>query len=189
MAHALRASHAAILVGAGTVAADDPRLTTRLVEGPSPVRIVLDSKLRLSQSASVVTDGAAPTILATTDLAPIDRRREFAQHDVEVLVLPLTQDGRVDIGSLLDELGARGIASLLVEGGASVITAMIRERRVSRLVVSIAPLVLGEGIAAVGDLDILRLRDALSFRRASFSQVGPDVIFDGELEPRSEDDA
>ena len=189
MAHALRASHAAILVGAGTVAADDPRLTTRLVEGPSPVRIVLDSKLRLSPRASVVTDGAAPTILATTDLAPIDRRREFAQHDVEVLVLPSTQDGRVDIGSLLDELGARGIASLLVEGGASVITAMIRERRVSRLVVSIAPLVLGEGIAAVGDLDILRLRDALSFRRASFSQVGPDVIFDGELEPRSEDDA
>ena len=189
MAHALRASHAAVLVGAGTVAADDPRLTARLVEGPSPVRVVLDSTLRLSPHASVVTDGAAPTILATTDLAPVDRRREFAQHAVEVLVLPSTPDGRVDIGSLLDELGARGMATLLVEGGASVITAMIRERRVSRLVVSIAPLVLGEGIAAVGDLDILRLRDALSFRRASFSQLGPDVIFDGELEPGSEGDA
>ena len=189
MAHALRASHAAVLVGAGTVAADDPRLTARLVEGPSPVRVVVDSKLRLSPRANVVTDGSSPTILATTDLAPVDRRREFAQHPVEVLVLPSTPDGRVDIGSLLDELGARGMATLLVEGGASVITAMIRERRVSRLVVSIAPLVLGEGIAAIGDLDILRLRDALSFRHASFSQLGPDVIFDGELEPGSEDDA
>ena len=189
MAHALRASHAAVLVGAGTVAADDPRLTARLVEGPSPVRIVVDSTLRLSSSSSVVTDGASPTILATTDLAPVDRRREFARRDVEVLVLPCTPEGRVDLGSLLDELGARGMATLLVEGGAGVITAMIREHRVSRLVVSIAPLVLGAGIEAVGDLDILRLRDALSFRRASFSQLGPDVIFDGELEPRSEGDA
>lgn len=186
LAHALRASHAAVLVGAGTVAADDPRLTARLVEGPSPVRVVLDSKLRLSPRANVVTDGAAATILATTDLAPIERRRVFERRAVEVLVLPSTPDGRVDLGSLLDELGVRGMATLLVEGGASVITAMIRERRVSRMVVSIAPLVLGMGIEAVGDLDILRLRDALTFRRAAFSQLGPDVIFDGELEPRSE---
>ena len=98
LAHALRASHAAVLVGAGTVAADDPRLTARLVEGPSPVRVVVDSTLRLSPRANVVTDGAAPTILATTDLAPVDRRREFARPDVEVLVLPSTADGRVDLG-------------------------------------------------------------------------------------------
>jgi 3,4-dihydroxy 2-butanone 4-phosphate synthase/GTP cyclohydrolase II len=185
LAHSLRASHGAVLVGAGTVVADDPRLTARLVEGPSPIRVVVDSTLRLSPQASVVTDGAAPTILATTGRAPVDRRREFTRHAVEVLVLPSTADGRVDLGALLDELGARGVATLLVEGGAGLITAMIRERRVSRLVVSIAPLVLGAGIEAIGDLDILRLRDALSFRRASFTQLGPDVIFDGELEPRS----
>jgi 3,4-dihydroxy 2-butanone 4-phosphate synthase/GTP cyclohydrolase II len=188
LAHALRASHAAVLVGAGTVAADDPRLTARLVEGPSPIRVVLDSKLRLSPDANVITDGAAATILATTDLAPSHRRRGFSRL-AEVLVLPSTPDGRVDLDSLLDELGDRGIATLLVEGGAGVITAMIRERRVSRLVVSIAPMVLGTGIEAVGDLDILRLRDALTFRRAGFSQLGPDVIFDGELEPRSAGDA
>ena len=168
LAHSLRASHAAVLVGAGTVAADDPRLTARLVEGPSPIRVVLDSSLRLSPRASVVTDDTAPTILATTDRAPVDRRRDFERRAVEVLVLPSTADGRVDLGSLLDELGARGMATLLVEGGAGVITAMLRERRVSRLVVSIAPLVLGAGIEAIGDLDIMRLRDALSFRRASF---------------------
>jgi riboflavin-specific deaminase-like protein len=155
------------------------------VEGPVPVRVVLDSTLRLSASAHVVTDGAASTILATTEQAPLARRRQFAEHQAEVLVLPATADGRVDLGALLDELGSRGMASLLVEGGAGVITAMLRERRVSRLVVSIAPLVLGSGIEAVGDLDIMRLRDALTFRRMSFSQLGPDVIFDGELEPRS----
>ncbi len=185
LAHALRASHAAVLVGAGTVAADDPRLTPRLVEGPAPVRVVLDSALRLSPSAHVVTDGAAPTILATTKRAPVARRREFSQRQAEVLVLPATQDGRVELGALLDELGSRGLATALVEGGAGLITAMLRERRVHRLIVSIAPMVLGSGIEAVGDLDIMRLRDALAFRRASFSQLGADVIFDGELEPRT----
>lgn len=185
LAHALRASHAAVLVGAGTVAADDPRLTPRLVEGPAPVRVVIDSALRLSPSAHVVTDGAAPTILATTKRAPMSRRREFSQRQAEVLVLPATRDGRVELGALLDELGSRGIATALVEGGAGLITAMLRERRVHRLIVSIAPIVLGSGIEAVGDLDILRLRDALAFRRASFSQLGADIIFDGELEPRS----
>jgi 5-amino-6-(5-phosphoribosylamino)uracil reductase/diaminohydroxyphosphoribosylaminopyrimidine deaminase/5-amino-6-(5-phosphoribosylamino)uracil reductase len=186
LAHALRASHAAVMVGAGTVAADNPRLTARLVEGPSPVRVVVDSTLRLALSAHVVADGAAPTILATTQRAPVERRRQFARPGVEVVVLPATDDGRVDLGSLLDELGSRGMPSVMVEGGAGLITAMLRERRVRRLVVSVAPLVLGRGIEAVGDLDILRLRDALAFRRASFSQLGADVIFDGELDPASD---
>jgi GTP cyclohydrolase II len=188
-AHGLRASHAAVMVGAGTVIADDPRLTTRLVQGPSPVRIVVDSTLRLSPSAKVVTDGAAPTILATTDRATHQRRRAFATSGGDVVVLPATRDGRVDLGALLDELGRRGLDSVLVEGGAGLITALLREHRVRRLVVSIAPIVVGAGIEAVGDLDIARLRDALAFRRASFSQVGPDVIFDGELEPWTETNA
>lgn len=188
-AHALRASHAAVMVGAGTVVADDPRLTPRLVKGPSPVRIVVDSTLRLPPSSNVVTDGAAPTLLATTARATAHRRRQFATSGAEILLLPSMPDGRVDLGALLDELGRRGLESVLVEGGAGLITALLREHRVRRLVVSIAPMVLGAGIEAVGDLDIARLRDALAFRRASFSQVGPDVIFDGELEPWSDGSA
>jgi len=99
-----------------------------------------------------------------------------------VLVLPAMAGGRVELGALLQELGRRGMRSVLVEGGASLITAMLHERRVRRLVVSIAPMVLGSGIEAVGELDILRLRDALVFRRAAFTQLGADVIFDGELD-------
>ena len=188
-AHGLRASHPAVMVGVGTVIADDPRLTTRLVEGPSPLRIVVDSSLRLSPSANVVTDRAAPTVLATTHRAAHERRRAFANLGAEVVVLPATSEGRVDLGRLLDELGRRGLDSVLVEGGAGLITAMLREHRVRRLVVSIAPMIVGAGIEAVGDLDIARLRDALAFRRASFSQVGPDVIFDGELDPSGEANA
>ncbi len=189
LAHRLRSLHTAVLVGAGTVMADDPRLTARLVDGPTPVRVVVDSTLRLPLSARLLNDGAAPTIVATTQRAPVERRASFAARGAEVLVLASTPGGQVDLGALLEELGRRGMPSLLVEGGAGVITAMLRERRVRRLVVSIAPLVLGSGIEAVGELDIMRLRDALAFRRASFSQLGPDVIFDGELEGPREADA
>jgi riboflavin biosynthesis pyrimidine reductase len=150
---------------------------------------VVDSTLRLSPSANVVSDGAAPTILATTERAPVAKRRQFSGTQAEVLVLPATADGRVDLDALLDALGSRGLATALVEGGAGLITAMLREHRVHRLVVSIAPIVLGSGIEAVGDLDIMRLRDALAFRRASFSQLGADVIFDGELEPEPRTEA
>jgi riboflavin biosynthesis pyrimidine reductase len=125
-------------------------------------------------------------VLATTERAPAERRRTFTEAGVEVLVLPQTADGRVDLGGLLEELGRRGIDSVLVEGGAGLITAMLREHRVRRLVVSIAPMILGAGIEAVGDLDIVRLREAIAFRRATFSQVGPDVIFDGEMDPWGE---
>ena len=183
LAHELRASHAAVMVGVGTAIADDPRLTTRLVQGASPLRIVVDSGLRLSPSARVVMDGAAPTMLATTGRASDERRRAIEGAGAEVVTLPATPDGRVDLGALLDELGQRDIDSVLVEGGAGLITAMLREHHARRLVVSIAPTIIGAGIEAVGDLDIVRLRDAISFRRASFSQVGPDLIFDGELDP------
>jgi 5-amino-6-(5-phosphoribosylamino)uracil reductase/diaminohydroxyphosphoribosylaminopyrimidine deaminase/5-amino-6-(5-phosphoribosylamino)uracil reductase len=188
-AHRLRATHDAVMVGVGTVMADNPRLTTRLVDGPSPTRVVVDSTLRLPMTAAVMNDGAAHTILGTTSRAPVGRRRELASRGADVVVLPSTAGGRVDLGALLDELGRRELASVLVEGGAALITAMLAERHVRRLVVSIAPLIMGAGIEAVGDLDIMRLRDALAFRRASFSQLGPDVIFDGELEPADPDRA
>lgn len=187
-AHGLRASHAAIMVGVGTVLADDPQLTARLVDGPSPLRVVVDSTLRTPLSARLIMDRAVPTILAATERADGARRRAATSAGVEVLIFPQTSDGRVELGALLDELGSRGLESVLVEGGAGLITSMLREQRVRRLVVSIAPLVLGAGIEAVGDLDVMRLRDALKFRRASFTQLGPDVLFDGELEPSIEAD-
>lgn len=186
LAHGLRASHEVVAVGIGTVLADDPRLTVRLASGPSPVRVVVDSRLRIPLDARLLSDGAVETIVATTDRADPAKRRAVEGAGAQVIRVGCTDDGRVDLAELLDELGARGYASLLVEGGAGLITAMVRGGHVRRLVVSIAPMLLGEGIEAVGELDIRRLRDALTFRRARFTQLGPDVIFDGELEPRTE---
>lgn len=181
LAHRLRGSHDAVLVGVGTVIADNPRLTTRLVEAPSPTRVVVDSRLRLPREANVLNDRASPTIVITTSQAPQESRREVAAMGVEVLVAASDPSGRVDLVDMLRLLRAVGIRSVLVEGGAGVITSVLRARLCDRLVVCIAPRVMGEGIDAVGDLGTERLAEAIGFASASFSACGEDAIFDGEI--------
>jgi riboflavin-specific deaminase-like protein len=178
LAHQLRAEHQAVLVGVGTVIADNPRLTVRLVPGQSPRRVIVDSTLRSPLDCHVLCDGAVPTTVATTSRAPADRRALVRERGVEVLVVPEDECGHVSLQALVQMLGVR---SLLIEGGGSVITSALRQRLVKRLVVCIAPLVIGSGIEAVGELDVARLRDALTFGAASFRVLDEDVIFDGRL--------
>lgn len=181
LAHRLRGTHDAVLVGVGTVIADNPRLTTRLVQAPSPRRIVADSHLRLPLDAHVLRDGAAPTTVVTTNQAPEERRRAIAGAGVDVLVAAADPIGRVDLTDMVRVLKQTGVRSLLVEGGAGIITSVLRAGLCDRLVVCVAPRLIGRGIEAVGDLGIERLRDALSFSRANFTPCGEDVIFDGDI--------
>ena len=179
LAHELRAAHDAVLVGIGTVLADDPKLTVRLVAGDSPVRIVVDSRLRIPPDANVLKPGAL-TIVATTSLATEARAAAIRARGAEVLCVKADADGHVDMRELFARLRRDGIRSLLIEGGRGIITTALREHLVDRLTVCIAPKVIGEGIAAVGDLGIDRLRDAMTFERAGFTAYGGDVIFYGE---------
>jgi GTP cyclohydrolase II len=185
LAHELRAAHDAVLVGIGTVLADDPKLTVRLVPGDSPIRIVVDSTLRIPPDASVL-DAAARTIVATTTSASEERAAAVIARGAEVLRVQADADGKVDLRALLARLRADGIRSLLVEGGRGIITAALRGRLVDRLTVCIAPKVIGEGIAAVGDLHIDRLRDALTFERSGFIAYGDDIVFYGEPAERAQ---
>ncbi len=179
LAHELRAAHDAVLVGIGTVLADDPKLTVRLVPGDSPVRVVVDSHLRVPLDANVLRTADARTIVATTALASEERAAAIRMRGAEVLRVK-DDDGQVDLRDLLAHLRGAGIRSLLIEGGRGIITTALRERVVDRLTVCIAPKVIGEGIAAVGDLHIDRLRDAMTFERAGFIACGDDVVFYGE---------
>ena len=145
--HELRAKHDAIMVGVGTDCKDDPRLTVRLAEGRNPLRIVVDSVLRTPLTAAVLTKGAAPgTVLTVTDRAPAAKRDEVRALGATVLCLPTNTGGRVDLVALLAALDDRGVGSVLVEGGAGLITALLRARLVDRLVVCVAPKILGAGI-------------------------------------------
>ena len=180
LAHELRAAHDAVLIGIGTVLADDPKLTVRLAPGRSPVRVVVDSQLRIPLDANVLDTSDARTIIATTTDASQDRAAAIRARGAEVLRVKADADGHVDLGDLLARLRADGIQSLLVEGGRGIITAALRAHLVDRLTVCIAPKVIGEGIAAVGDLHIDKLCDAMTFERAGFIASGGDVIFYGE---------
>jgi riboflavin-specific deaminase-like protein len=179
--HELRASHDAVLVGVGTAVADNPRLTVRLVEGRSPVRIVVDSTLRIPLDRALLTDRAAPTIIATTARAPEERIRAVEAQGAEVLAVGQDATGRVDLAALLERLRAREIRSVMVEGGGTVITSALRDRLVDRLVVCIAPKLVGEGVDAVNDLNILKMSDALTLTDTRFERLGDDLIFEGRL--------
>ncbi|QYJ15635.1 Riboflavin biosynthesis protein RibD [Rubrobacter xylanophilus DSM 9941] len=181
-AHELRARHDAVMVGVGTVCRDDPRLTVRLAPGENPLRVVVDSTLRTPPSAAVLSDGAAGrTVLAVTGRAPRERRARAERLGARVLRLPEDGEGRVELRSLLAALRERGIRSVMVEGGAALITSFLRERLADRLAVCVAPKLLGCGIEAVGELGIHDLGGALLLEEPSVTVCGTDILVEGEI--------
>lgn len=182
-AHKLRMEHDAIMVGIGTVLADDPRLTVRLIEGRDPLRVVVDSRLRIPLTAQVLKSAVVSnTIIATTDAADARRVERLRRHGATVLVLPSGKNPvGVDLKKLLRQLGKRRIGSILVEGGSGIITSLLAARLVDRLVVVTAPRILGRGIEAIGDLGITRLSNAIRFTSVKTQRIGPDIVFDGRI--------
>jgi 3,4-dihydroxy 2-butanone 4-phosphate synthase/GTP cyclohydrolase II len=174
ISHGLRAACDAVLVGVGTAIVDDPRLTVRMVPGSSPLRVVLDSTLRLPSTAHVFDDEAR-TVVLTTSSSSEDRRAALRARAVGVHVV---EDGPrgVDLAGALQTLRALGVDSLLVEGGARVITSFFAEKLVDRLVVGIAPTIMGTGVEAVGDLGVASVAESVRLTNRSVHQVGDDLL-------------
>jgi GTP cyclohydrolase II len=179
ISHALRAACDAVLVGVGTVLADDPQLTVRMVPGVSPIRVVLDSGLRTPDDARVLDEEAA-TVIVTTNASSADRREALRGRGVSVMVVPAGPNG-VDLGAATETLLAGGIRSMLVEGGARVITSFLSSGLADRLVVGIAPRVLGAGTEAVRDLGITEVASSIRIVRRSVHVAGEDVLVAGDL--------
>jgi riboflavin-specific deaminase-like protein len=178
LTHALRAEHDAILVGIGTLLADDPQLTVRLWEGRSPNPVVLDSRLRTPLSSRLVADaGIRPLRIACTAAADAGGRALLEARGAEVLCLPAWSNGWVDLDELLCSLYQVGVRKLMVEGGAKVLTSFLRASLGDFAVVTVAPVLLG-GLPAVGALErghLPRLRDVASHR------LGDDWVLEGAL--------
>ena len=183
LAHQLRRENDCVLVGIGTVLADNPRLTVRLVNGRDPLRIIIDSLLRIPVTARVLQEGAAHhTVIATSDRADAARVRELEDLGAEILMLPEEANGAgLNLIELLTALGRRRVASVLVEGGAGIITSLLSARLVDRLVVVLAPKIIGRGLEAIGDLGITALEDAITFSSIKTRKLGDDIMFDGRL--------
>ena len=174
ISHGLRAACDAVLVGVGTAIIDDPQLTVRMVPGPSPLRVVLDSTLRLPSTARVLDDRAG-TVVITTQQSDEERRVALRVRSVGVHVVDAGPRG-VDLANALQSLRRLGVGSLLVEGGARVITSFFAEKLVDRLVVGIAPTIMGSGIDAVGDLGVARVAESVRLTNRSVHQAGGDLL-------------
>jgi diaminohydroxyphosphoribosylaminopyrimidine deaminase/5-amino-6-(5-phosphoribosylamino)uracil reductase len=173
--HRLRHIHDAILVGVNTVIADDPELTTRLegIQGRQPLRVVVDSQLRLRMSARVVGPN---TLIATT--------RAGRMGAAEVVKFPAAANGQVALQPLLDELGARGILSLLVEGGSAVHASFISQGLVDKVYAYIAPRLIGgrEAPGPLGGAGVERLAEAIPLRELDATRLGPDLLVTGYVD-------
>ena len=175
--HRLRALADAILVGAATVEHDDPRLTTRLVEGDSPVRVVIDPRRRLAADYRVFRDGAAPTLL----LCAAGRAgRAGERHGLaEVVGLPAAADDLPPPG-IVAALHARGLYSLYVEGGGRTVSRFLQAGALDRLQIAVAPMIIGSGRPGIGLPAIDDLAQALRPKSRRFA-LGDDVLFDCDL--------
>jgi diaminohydroxyphosphoribosylaminopyrimidine deaminase/5-amino-6-(5-phosphoribosylamino)uracil reductase len=185
--HRMRHAADALLVGSGTALQDDPLLTTRLPGGGgvNPLRIVVDSLLRLSLSSQLATVRPdCRTLVATSQRAPLDKQRQLESQGVEILRLPSYADGRVNIEALLAALGTRGVADLLVEGGATLSATLLQRRLIDKVVVFIAPKIIGgDGINVVAAFGVDTMADALQLYGMTSQSVGEDVMLEAYLKP------
>jgi GTP cyclohydrolase II len=175
LTHALRAAHDGILVGIGTVLADDPQLTVRLVEGRSPQPVVVDSRLRTPTSARLLS-GKRAAWIAATDGADERRGGVLETSGARVLRIPAWANGWVNLPELLARLHAQGIAHLMVEGGTKIITSFLRARLVDYAVVTVAPRFLG-GMSALAPSERGGLPRLQSW---AFDRLGDDLVLSGE---------
>ncbi len=181
-AHRLRDAADAILVGVGTVLADDPALTVRLVPGRSPLRAVLDRALRTPETAAVLRTGEAPTLVFHGPGTSPERRAAVASTGAELVEVPL--DGaRLSLEAVLAELGRRDVVRLLVEGGPTVHSALFAAGLVDHVAIFVAPKILGDARAPglASGLGITDMAHSLRIASPAVTRFGDDLLVTGDV--------
>ena len=173
-AHRWRSWVDGVLVGAATVAADDPQLTVRHVKGRNPRPLVVDGRLRVSPRARVFQRPGA--VLVTAADHPPRTLAPFVDAGVEIWPYEAPQ-GRIDLRRPLETAAQEGMTSLMLEGGGELAAAALRDRIVDQVMVFVAPRILGRGIAGIADLGIIKIEDALGLEEVQTRRLGPDLLY------------
>jgi len=179
----LRRKVDAVLVGIGTVLADNPTLTVHSdtdKDHKNPLRVVVDSKLRISPRAKILkVDDRTPTMVVTTRKSTQKKRKALERKGVQVLVVP-DKRGRVSLVSLLKHLGKEGVVSVLVEGGAQVNASFLKEKLTHKVYAFIAPRILGDdALGAYSNLGFGDLDQAVKLKHLKMEPVGSDILIQG----------
>ncbi len=178
MTHQLRAAHDAILVGIGTVIADDPQLNVRLVEGRDPQPVILDSRLRMPLECRLMRRTSNLPWIACAATVEESRQQALRQRGVAILPLPRLGDRGLDLPALLAALHQRGVRTLLVEGGARVLTSFLTSKLADFAIITIAPRWLG-GLNVISPARPTALP---TLSHPLYRTFGGDVVAAGELE-------
>jgi len=185
--HRLRAGMDAVMTGIGTVLKDDPLLSVRLPGRQAvhqPLRVIVDSHLRIPfHSQLVQTAKRYPTLVVTTRAAPAGKIERLKKRNVEVVVMKKDVHGRVNLKALLGELGRRGILSVLLEGGPTLNASVLGEGLVDRLILFLAPKIIGgeKSPGMIGGQGVLRVKDARSVKVMKMERIGPDFLIEGRF--------
>ncbi|MFQ5602028.1 MAG: bifunctional diaminohydroxyphosphoribosylaminopyrimidine deaminase/5-amino-6-(5-phosphoribosylamino)uracil reductase RibD [bacterium] len=180
--HKLRSRHDAILVGVGTVLADDPRLTVRHAPGVNPVRIVVDSQLSIPLDSKLLRDTRiARTVIASTTFASPEKAKRIADTGASVWRVNANSEKRVDLTSLWTKLGQEGITSVFVEGGSEIFTSMLKSNLADRIHFFVAPKILGDGLNPFGHLGIENLDYSLALTTLQTRHLGQDILITADI--------
>jgi GTP cyclohydrolase II len=179
MTHALRAAHDVILVGIGTVLADNPSLTVRLVVGRNPQPVVLDSRLRFPIFSKLLQQKALPPWIITNMAAEAERQAILEDLGARVYRLPAGDNGGIDIKELLETFGEMGINGIMVEGGAQIITSFLACQAVDQVIVTIAPVLVG-GVRVLDFFHQPRPKVYPRLVNVDYQRIGEDLIVRGD---------
>ena len=177
--HQIRNDVDAVMVGINTVIRDDPILDSRLVKGKNPIKVIVDSSLKMPEKAKVLDD-PGKVIIAATKSAPKNKIEKLQQKGVRILILK-SKEGMVDLSELMKELGSSDIASVMIEGGAELSGSAIKEKIVDKVLVFTAPKIIGNGLGPIKNLGITKVNKAIELKNISTSKIGRDFLVEGYL--------